>query len=127
LSQKPLGLLEKLDVLWIGSGPATLDVMDAEGIQFFGDAQLVQHRKINALPLAAIAQGSIIYFDLGFHNLPRAGQSQPPGGWKVLRQQPRICKTLTRENDRCRSLLRPQPACIKKCFKMDRFTPIYSY
>jgi hypothetical protein len=41
----PLGLFEKLDVLGIGTGPAALDVMDAKGVEFFGDAQLVHAPK----------------------------------------------------------------------------------
>ncbi len=64
------GFVKKLDVLGVGTRPAALDVMDAEGIKLFRDTQLIQHGKIDAFTLAAIAQGRIVNFDFGFHNLP---------------------------------------------------------
>src|SRR5580704_10729268 len=68
-----LGLLEKFDVLWIGPRPAALNVMDAEGIEFFGNTQLIQDGKVDAFALAAVAQGRIVYFDFGFHNSAAGG------------------------------------------------------
>jgi hypothetical protein len=44
--------------------------MDAEGIEFFGNAQLIQDGKVDAFALAAIAQGRIVNFDFGFHKTP---------------------------------------------------------
>ena len=66
----PPGLGKKLDVLGIAARPAALDVMDAEGIELLGDAEFVQHRKVDALTLGAIPQGRVIDFNLWFHKLP---------------------------------------------------------
>jgi hypothetical protein len=65
----PLSCLdEKLNVLRIGSGPATFDIVDAKFVQLFGDAQFVERTKRNAHPLRAIAQGGIIKGDGFFHD-----------------------------------------------------------
>ena len=55
-----LGGVEKGGVLRVGPGPAALDVVHAERIEFFGDAQLVQHAKVDALALRAVAQGGVV-------------------------------------------------------------------
>ncbi len=62
---------EKFDVLGIGPRPAALDVMNPEGIEFLGDPELINYRKIDACALAAIAQGRIVYFDFRFHDYRR--------------------------------------------------------
>ena len=45
--------------------------MNPESVQVLGDAELVRHREIDALALAAIAQGRIVYFHFRFHAYPR--------------------------------------------------------
>src|SRR5262249_21972577 len=67
LEFSPLGLGEKFNVFWVRSGPAPLDVMKPESIEFLGDSQFVDNRKIDPLTLAAIAQGRVVKFYFGFH------------------------------------------------------------
>src|SRR5271170_22940 len=64
---------EELEVLGIAPGPAAFDVMNAELIELFGDAQLVHRRKIDSFTLAAVAQGRIVDFDFWLHYPARAG------------------------------------------------------
>ncbi len=49
------GLFEEFNVFGIGAWPTAFDVMNAEMIEFFRNAELVDNRKIYAFPLAAIA------------------------------------------------------------------------
>ena len=44
--------------------------MNPEGIELFGNAELVRNREIDAFTLRAIAQGRIVYFDFRFHKCP---------------------------------------------------------
>ena len=66
-----LGFGEKLNVLRVRAWPTALDVMNPKGIEFLGDAELVDHREVDALTLAAIAQGRVVKFHFGFHNVSR--------------------------------------------------------
>ena len=68
-----LRFVEELDVLGIGTGPAALDVMNPEGVNFFGNAEFVRDRKVDAFALTSIPQGCIVYFDFWFHNISRHG------------------------------------------------------
>ena len=55
---------EEFFVLGIRSGPAALDVIDAQLIQFLGNGQLVLHRKGDGLALRSVAEGSVESEDL---------------------------------------------------------------
>ena len=59
-----LRLLEELDVLGVRARPAALDVVDAEGVEPLGDAQLVGDREGDAFALGAVAQGGVVDFDI---------------------------------------------------------------
>src|SRR5204863_5677597 len=61
---------KKLDVLGVGAGPAAFNVMNPESVEFFGNAEFVHDRKVDAFTLAAIAQGRIIQFHFGLHKSP---------------------------------------------------------
>ena len=53
------GAGEELDVFGVGAWPAALDVVHAQEVELFGDAQLVFHRGRHTLYLQAIAQGGV--------------------------------------------------------------------
>ena len=57
------GAREEFDVLRVGARPSTLDEVHAEKIQLFGDAQLVLHRRGDALHLQSVAQCGVEDFD----------------------------------------------------------------
>ena len=44
--------------------------MNPERVELLGNAEFVRDREIDAFTLAAIAQGRIVYFHFGFHNIP---------------------------------------------------------
>ena len=52
--------LEKIGVARVGAGIAAFDVIDAELVQFRGDAQLVLEGKRNILGLAAVSQCRVV-------------------------------------------------------------------
>ena len=56
---------EKGDVLRVRAGPASLDVMHPEGVERFGDSNLVRGAEIHAFALRAVAQGGVIQSDFG--------------------------------------------------------------
>ena len=60
-------LLKKGDILGVRPWPAALDVLDPEGVEALGPPELVVDGKIDALPLAAIAQGGVVDFNFGCH------------------------------------------------------------
>jgi hypothetical protein len=62
------GAHEEFHVFGVRAGPAAFNVLNPEGVELFGDAQFVHHRKIDAFALAAVAQGRIVYLDFGFHS-----------------------------------------------------------
>ena len=68
-----LRLLEKLDVLGIGTRPAAFNVMNPESVELVGNAEFVCDREIDAFALTAIAQGRIVDFDFGFHCFRKSG------------------------------------------------------
>jgi hypothetical protein len=53
------------------AGPAAFDVMNAERVELLGDAEFVRDREVDAFALTAVAQGRVVYFDFGFHNIVR--------------------------------------------------------
>ena len=57
------GLLEKTVVGRIGARPAALDVVDPELVEHEGDRDLVGDREVDALGLAAVAQGRVVEID----------------------------------------------------------------
>ena len=59
--------LEKIGVAVVGAGITAFDVIDAEFVQFRGDAQLVLERKRNIFGLAAVSQGRVVKQNI-FHN-----------------------------------------------------------
>src|SRR3989441_8755700 len=61
------GLAKEFNVFRIGPGPAPFDVVNAEGVDSLGNAELVGNREVDAFTLAAVTQGRIVYFHLGFH------------------------------------------------------------
>ncbi len=63
-------ILEEGDVLGIGAGPAALDVVDAEFVEFLGDADLVGHQEGDVLGLGAVAQGGVVQPDSAHAILP---------------------------------------------------------
>jgi hypothetical protein len=65
--------------------------MNPERVELLGDAELVREREIDAFALAAVAQGRVVDFNLGFHKWPLkrksiipesggSGKSQKQGG-----------------------------------------------
>ena len=44
--------------------------MNPERVELLGDAELVRDREIDAFALRTVAQGRVVYFNLGFHKLP---------------------------------------------------------
>ena len=70
LELAPLGLREELDVLRIAARPAALDVVNPEGVNALGDAELVRDREVDAFTLRAISEGRIVEFDCWFHHIP---------------------------------------------------------
>src|SRR3984957_17315075 len=58
------GCVEEGDILWVGSWPSALDILNPEGIELFRDSHFVVHAKRNALGLRAVSQGRIIDHDL---------------------------------------------------------------
>jgi hypothetical protein len=69
------GFAEELDVLFVGAGPAALDVVHAEGVEALGDAQLVGERKMDAFALRAVAERGVVEGDA---NLSHANSYQSP-------------------------------------------------
>ena len=55
-----LQLLKILEVFRVGEGVAALDEIDPQLVQAGGDVQLVQQREVDALALAAVAEGRVI-------------------------------------------------------------------
>src|SRR5207248_942564 len=53
------GPAEELDVLRVGTGPTTLDVVNPEMVELLGDSQLVVDGEGDALALAAVAQRGV--------------------------------------------------------------------
>ena len=53
-------LLEILEVLGVGQRIAALDEIDAQVVEPRGDAQLVLEREVDALALAAVAEGGVV-------------------------------------------------------------------
>jgi hypothetical protein len=49
-----LGQFEKPGIPIIGTGPSPFDIVDAEGIQFFGDPDLLLGRKTDVFALGAV-------------------------------------------------------------------------
>ena len=70
-----LGLREKFDVLGIAAGPAAFNVMNPERVELLGDAELVRDREIDAFALRTVAQGRVVYFNLGFHKCRKNGRT----------------------------------------------------
>jgi len=64
--------LEKLDVLRVRSGPASLNVVHAELVEALRDAELVEAGKLKALALGAVAQGGVV--DLNRFHMAVAGR-----------------------------------------------------
>ena len=63
-------VLEELLVGRVGAGPATLDIVDAEGIEIAGDTDLVGNAEVDALRLGAVAQRGVVEVDaFGSHEL----------------------------------------------------------
>ena len=60
LERPALRFVEKLDVFRIAAWPAALDVMHAEGVQPFGNAQLVENGERDAEALAAVPEGRVV-------------------------------------------------------------------
>ena len=90
---------EELDVLRVGTGPAALDVVHAEHVELFGDAQLVLDGRRHALDLEAVTQrcvedldGSLVHgahwFWLFAQDRPRERKKPPGGGFGVHVGQP---------------------------------------
>jgi hypothetical protein len=52
--------LKELKVLGIGSGPPSLDIMDAQFIQLLGNPYLVLHGEGDILCLGSISKGGIV-------------------------------------------------------------------
>jgi hypothetical protein len=50
--------------------------MDPEGVELFRNAELVGDRKIDAFTLRTVAQGGVIYFNLGFHTFCLYGEQE---------------------------------------------------
>jgi hypothetical protein len=53
-------LLKELKVLRIGSGPPSLDIVDAQFIQLLGNPYLVLHGEADILCLGSITKGRIV-------------------------------------------------------------------
>jgi hypothetical protein len=51
---------EERRVLRVRARPAALDIVDAERVQFFGDANFIEDAKRDALALCTVAQGRIV-------------------------------------------------------------------
>ena len=63
-SQRQLAdFLEILEVLGIGQRIAALDEIDAQLVEPLGDVQLVLQGEVDALALAAVAQGGVVDVD----------------------------------------------------------------
>jgi hypothetical protein len=71
----PGGLLEELQILRVAARPAALDVVNPEGVNPLGDAELVRDREVDAFALRAVAQGRVIEFDCRFHKARRNGNA----------------------------------------------------
>ena len=56
---------EELDVLRVRAGPATLDKMDSEFIQFLRDADLILCREADIFGLRAVAQRRVVHLQRG--------------------------------------------------------------
>ena len=82
-----LHALEEAQVLWIGAGPAALDVVDTEGVEALGDADLVLHREGHTLALGAIAEGGVVDLDL-----VRSGSHRHGGA--IIPPAPRQCQVM---------------------------------
>ena len=50
--------------LGIRAGPAAFDVVHAEGVEPFGDPQLVRDREGDAFALRPVAEGRVVDFDV---------------------------------------------------------------
>ena len=73
-----LGTAEKLGVLGVGTGPATLDEADAELVELPRDEQLVQDRQGQALALGAVAQRRVVDVELVVHLWSNLTQQKTP-------------------------------------------------
>ena len=47
-------LLEKFHILGVGTGPASLNIIDPQIVQLFGNTNLVHHREIEILGLGPV-------------------------------------------------------------------------
>ena len=65
-----LDALEEAQVLGVRARPATLDVVDAEGVEPLGDADLVLHGEGHAFALRAVAQRRVVNLDFPGHGTP---------------------------------------------------------
>ena len=64
----------------VGAGPAALDVIDAEPVEFLGDGDLVVDVEVNPLGLGAIAQCTVVKIDPSIVAHPPRLQSLVPSG-----------------------------------------------
>src|SRR5262249_46479772 len=67
-------LLEVLEVFRVGERIAPLDEIDAQLIEPAGDEQLVLEGKVDALPLAAVAERRVVNLD-ACHGAPGPGKT----------------------------------------------------
>ena len=92
VAERPvLRLGEELDVARVRAGPAAFDVVDAEGVEAIGDAQLVGHRERDAVSLGAVAQRGVVDLDLGCH-----ARAVPSIRARASRSRRRVSSKLTR-------------------------------
>src|SRR5437899_140281 len=73
---------------------SALDVMNSEGVQALGNAELVRNRKVDPFTLAAVAQGRIVNFHVRFHASvsPAASSQHRPQRNRISTLPPTACK-----------------------------------
>ena len=71
-------LLEKRHVDRVGTGPAALDVVDAELVEAQGDLDFVGRGQVDVFGLRAVAQGRVVQDDLLRHGWVSSGYSAEP-------------------------------------------------
>ena len=64
---------EELGVLGVRTGPATLDVPDAQLVEVRGDGELVRHGEVEPLLLGAVAQRRVVDVEVGHRCSPGVG------------------------------------------------------
>src|SRR5713101_7293723 len=67
LEDSVLNALEEAEVLGVRARPAALDIVDAEGVQALGYADLVLHGEGHALALRPVAQRGVVNLDFPGH------------------------------------------------------------